>query len=140
MDIVVFKLGPDGTYLWGKRIPKNQISMNDNGPYSSFAGFNNQKTAYVLFNDNKRNYDESGMFARDDNSLYGLSVSPWRNVVSLVTIDLNSGNIERSTLFSRKELSAIAVPKLMKVDWKNQEVLLYSVNRNREKFGLISFK
>jgi hypothetical protein len=140
MDVVVFKLAPDGTYLWGKRIPKNQISMNDNGPYSSFAGFNNQKTAYVLFNDNKRNYDESGMFARDDNSLYGLSVSPWRNVVSLVTIDLNSGNIERSTLFSRKELSAIAVPKLMKVDWKNQEVLLYSVNRNREKFGLISFK
>lgn len=140
MDIVVFKLGPDGTYLWGKRIPKNQISMNDNGPFSSFISFNNEKNAYVMFNDNKKNYDDAGYFSRNNSSVYGLNVSTWRNVVGLVTLDLATGNMERNMLFTRKELSAIAVPKTMKVDWKNKEVLLYAINRSREKFGLISFK
>lgn len=140
LDIVVFKLAPDGTYLWGRRIPKNQISMNDHGPYSSFIGFNNQRNAYVLFNDNKKNYDDGGGFTRNGNDVFGLNLSAWRNVVALVTIDLANGNLDRSTMFSRKELSAIAVPKTMKIDWKNKEVLLYAVNRNREKFGLISFK
>lgn len=140
MDIIVFKLAPDGTYLWGRRIPKNQITMNDHGPFSSFIGFNNSANAYVLFNDNKRNYDDGGIFARDNNSLFGLNLSPWRNVVALATVDLSTGQISRTTLFSRKDLSAIAVPKTMKVDWKNREVLMYAINRNREKFGLISFK
>ncbi|MBM3424250.1 MAG: hypothetical protein FJY06_02025 [Bacteroidetes bacterium] len=142
LDIIVFKLSPDGTYLWGSKIPKNQITMNDNGPFSSFVGFNNQRNAYVLFNDNKRNYNDDGTFSRnsDNSGIYGLNLSAWRNVVALVTIDLATGNLERNTMFSRKELSAIAVPKTMKVDWKNQEVLMYAVNRNREKFGLISFK
>ncbi len=140
MDIVLVKIAPDGTYLWGRRIPKNQISMNDRGPYSSFIGFNNQQNAYVLFNDNKKNYDDEGLFARNAKSIYGLNVSTWKNAVALVTVDLLTGNMDRRTLFSRKDLAAIAVPKTMKVDWKNQEVLMYAVNRNREKFGLISFK
>jgi len=140
MDVVVFKLAPDGAYMWGKRIPKTQITMNDNGPYSSFVAFNNQQKAYILFNDNKKNYDENGIFLRENSSVYGLNLSAWRNVVSLVTIDLSNGNNDRNTLFTRKDLSAIAVPKLMKVDWKNLEVLLYAINRNREKFGIISFK
>ena len=114
--------------------------MNDNGPFSSFIGFNNEKNAYVMFNDNKKNYDDAGYFSRSNRSVYGLNVSTWRNVVGLVTLDLATGNMERNMLFSRKELSAIAVPKTMKVDWKNKEVLLYAVNRSREKFGLISFK
>jgi hypothetical protein len=48
--------------------------------------------------------------------------------------------MERKGFFTRKELSAIVVPKMMKVDWINKEVLLYAINRNREKFGIISFK
>lgn len=140
MDIIVFKLASDGTYLWGRRIPKNQITMNDYGPFSSFIGFNNQNSAYVLFNDNKKNYDDGGVFSQNNNNIYGLNLSAWRNVVALVSIDLSTGNLERSTMFSGKELSAIVVPKTMKVDWKNKEVLLYAVNRSREKFGLISFK
>jgi hypothetical protein len=26
------------------------------------------------------------------------------------------------------------------VDWKNMELLMYAINRNREKFGILSFK
>ena len=43
-------------------------------------------------------------------------------------------------LFSKKDLSALVIPKQMHVDWKNMELLMYAINRNREKFGILSFK
>ena len=140
MDIVAFKLDINGSFLWGKRIPKNQISMNDNGPFSSFISCNNDQQAYVIFNDNKRNYDEDGIFDSTPNALNGLSLSNRKNVVALAKIDLATGAIDRTAFFSKKELSAIVIPKQMQIDWKNKELLMYAINRNREKFGILSFK
>lgn len=139
MDIGVFKLDQNGNCVWGKRIPKSQISMNDYGPFSSFVACNNESKAYVIFNDNKQNYDEGGVFI-NRSAVQGLSLSNRRNVVAISQIDLNTGNIDRNVFFSRKELSAIVVPKQMQIDWKNKELLLYAINGNREKFGLLSFK
>jgi hypothetical protein len=140
MDIVAFKLDINGSFLWGKRIPKNQISMNDNGPFSSFISCNNDQQAYVIFNDNKRNYDEDGIFDSTPNALNGLSLSNRKNVVALAKINLATGAIDRTAFFSKKELSAIVIPKQMQIDWKNKELLMYAINRNREKFGILSFK
>jgi len=140
MDIVAFKIDKTGVYQWGKRIPKSQVSMNDMGPFSSFVACNNDQNAYLIFNDNKRNYDEIGVFDQKENSINGLSLSNRKNVVALVKIDLSNGNLERNVFFSRKELSAIVVPKLMHIDWRNKELLMYAINGNREKFGILSFK
>jgi hypothetical protein len=140
MDIVAFKLDKNGAFLWGKRIPKNQVSMNDNGPFSSFIACNNDQQAYVIFNDNKRNYTEEGIFDSTPNTLNGLSLSNRKNVVALAKIDLTTGAIDRTAFFSKKELSAIVIPKQMQIDWKNKELLMYAINRNREKFGILSFK
>ena len=140
MDIVAFKIDKNGVYQWGKRIPKSQVSMNDMGPFSSFVACNNDQNAYLIFNDNKRNYDEIGVFNQKENSINGLSLSNRKNVVALVKIDLSNGNLERNVFFSRKELSAIVVPKLMHIDWRNKELLMYAINGNREKFGILSFK
>ena len=140
MDIVAFKLDKNGAFLWGKRIPKNQVSMNDNGPFSSFIACNNDQQAYVIFNDNKRNYDEDGIFDSTPNALNGLSLSNRKNVVALAKINLATGAIDRTAFFSKKELSAIVIPKQMQIDWKNKELLMYAINRNREKFGILSFK
>lgn len=140
MDIVAFKLDKNGAFLWGKRIPKNQVSMNDNGPFSSFIACNNDLQAYVIFNDNKRNYTDEGIFDSTPNSLYGLSLSNRKNVVALAKIDLTTGDIDRTAFFSKKELSAIVIPKQMQIDWRNKELLMYAINRNREKFGILSFK
>lgn len=140
MDIVVFKINPDGNFAWENRIPKSQISLNDFGPYSSFSAFSNEKKLFLLFNDNRKNYNEVGDFNIDDKGVYGFNLSLWKNVVAMTSIDLSSGEMSRRTFFTRKELSAIVIPKMMQVDWKNKEVLLYAINRNREKFGIISFK
>lgn len=140
MDIIAFKLDFKGAFLWGKRIPKSQISMNDNGPFSSFIACNNETFAYVIFNDSKRNYSEDGVFDAAANSLDGLSLSNRRNVVALAKIDLKTGSIERTVFFSKKELAALVIPKQIQIDWKNKELLMYAINRNREKFGILSFK
>jgi hypothetical protein len=140
MDIIAFKLDFKGAFLWGKRIPKSQISMNDNGPFSSFVACNNETFAYVIFNDSKRNYSEDGVFDASSSSLDGLSLSNRRNVVALAKIDLITGSIERTVFFSKKELAALVIPKQMQIDWKNKELLMYAINRNREKFGILSFK
>lgn len=102
MDIVAFKLDKHGAFLWGKRIPKNQVSMNDNGPFSSFIACNNDQQAYVIFNDNKRNYNEEGIFDSTPNTLNGLSLSNRKNVVALAKIDLNTGTIDRTAFLARR--------------------------------------
>jgi hypothetical protein len=140
MDIIAFKLDINGSFLWGKRIPKNQISMNDNGPYSSFVACNNNQEAYVIFNDNKRNYSDEGFFNGTPDNIQGLSLSYRKNAVAIVKINLENGALDRSVLFSKKDLSALVIPKQMHVDWKNMELLMYAINRNREKFGILSFK
>jgi hypothetical protein len=140
MDIVAFKILKDGSFAWTNRIPKSQISLNDNGPYSSFIAFNNDQKAYLIFNDSKKNYDDANYFNQAQKNVYGFNLNPRKNVVAINSIDLNTGAMERKGFFTRKELSAIVVPKMMKVDWINKEVLLYAINRNREKFGIISFK
>ncbi len=140
MDIIGFKLDFQGNFIWGKRIPKSQISMNDNGPYSSFVACNNESFAYVIFNDSKRNYSDDGVFDASPNSLDGLSLSNRKNVVALVRIDLKTGAVERNVFFSKKDLAALVIPKQMQIDWKNKELLMYAINRNREKFGILSFK
>lgn len=140
MDIVAFKILSDGTFAWANRIPKSQISLNDNGPFSSFIAFNSDQKAYLLFNDSKKNYDDANFFNQELKNVYGFNLNPRKNAVAITSIDLKTGAMERKSFFTRKELSAIVVPKMMQVDWKNKEVLLYAINRNREKFGIISFK
>jgi hypothetical protein len=140
MDIVAFKMDENGRFLWEKRIPKQQVSINDNGSYSSFISFNNEQKAYAIFNDNQKNYDELGVFDRNDEVVAPFNLAPNRNAIAIVTLDIKDGSMRRESLTTRKELSAISIPKLMKVDWKNQQVLLYAINRNRERFGILSFK
>jgi hypothetical protein len=140
MDIVAFKMDENGRFAWEKRIPKSQVSINDNGSFSSFVAFNNENKAYLIFNDNQKNYDELGTFDRVDEAVAPFTLAPNKNAIAIVTLDVKDGAIRRESLTTRKELSAISIPKLMKVDWKNQQVLLYAMNRNRERFGILSFK
>ena len=140
MDIVAFKMNENGQFIWEKRIPKNQVSINDNGNFSSFVSFHNENKAFVIFNDNQKNYDELGMFNCYDEAIAPFTLAPNKNAIAIVTLDIKDGSARRESLTTRKELSAISIPKLMKVDWKNQQVLLYAINRNRERFGILSFK
>ena len=137
-DVIAFKVGKDGGFDWLKKIDKSQVSTNDNGYLSSYARFVDNGNLCFIFNDNVNNYDESGKFVKGDR-LYSASFSKKKNVVAIVEMDLESGEYERKTFFDRKEISAVAVPKLFNIDYNAKEMLLYAVYGKKERFGLLTF-
>lgn len=136
-DLIVYKIQPNGTFDWVKSIPKNQVSANDGGYYSSVARFVKGDKMVILFNDNLKNYDESG---RWNFSVYPASYRKRTNTVAKVEINLIDGSIERSTFFDRSETNALAVPKLFETDYRNHQMLMLLIFGKKEKYGLLDFK
>ncbi len=135
-DIIAFKVGIDGGFDWLKKIRKNQISTNDGGELSSYARFINDKNLCFVFNDHKLNYDDTGSFL-DVEDFYPANFGKKKNVVALVKIDYKTGIISRNTLFDRREINAVAVPKLFHVDYNSNELLLYAIYGSKERFGFL---
>ena len=52
-------------------------------------------------------------------------------------MDLSTGEMSRKTLFDRKEITALAVPKLFQIDYTTNELLLYAVFGRNERFGVM---
>jgi hypothetical protein len=139
-DIIAFKVSPDGNLAWQQRIPKSQVSMNDGGPFSSYSSFTDGKSINFIFNDSQRNYNEEGLFNLENRRVFPFNLSKRNNVGAIVQVDVNSGSFVRKTLFSRKEIGSIVVPKLFKINWVTKEILLYSILGTRERFGLLTYK
>ena len=138
-DIFAFKIGTEGGFDWQKRIPKSQISTNDGGPFSSYSSFTDGQNMYFIFNDNLKNYDDFGDYSRGSNPCYSFNLSKRKNTAAICTINMKNGDIERKTLFTRKELNSIVVPKMFKLDSPNKELLLYAIMSGKEKFGILNF-
>lgn len=139
-DVIVYKIDASGKFAWMKKIPKYQVSTNDGGFYSSVASFITKDKLCVLFNDNSRNYKESGEFIEDPRKLYAASYRKKSNVVCLVEFDLNSGEYTRKTFFDREETKAYAVPKKFVVDYNKKEMLLILMYGKKEKYGVLSLE
>ena len=135
-NLIVYKIQPNGTFEWVKSIPKNQISVNDYGYYSSVARFVTADKLVIFFNDHLNNYDERGVW---NNNGYAASFRKKTNTVAKVDVNLKDGSIERNTFFDRAETNAFAVPKLFEIDYKNKQMLIYLIVNRKEKFGLLKF-
>ncbi len=138
-DIIAFKIGKSGQFDWQKLIPKSQVSINDGGPFSSYSSFANDKKMSFIFNDNIKNYNEEGLFCKSANSIYSFNLSKRKNAAAIATIDIETGEITRKTLFTRKDINSIVIPKLFKINVLEQEVLLYAILGNKERFGILNF-
>ena len=137
-DIVAFKIGSQNKFDWITTIPKSQSSVNDGGPFSSYANYVDSSHLCLIFNDNIKNYDDQGEFKSSD-KIRSFSLSPRRNAVALVKINLKTGERYRSTLFRQKEIRSIAVPKLFYVNRDKKEMILYAISRGKERFGIIQY-
>jgi hypothetical protein len=140
-DIIAFKIGKSGQFDWQKLIPKSQVSINDGGPFSSYASFVSDKKLCFIFNDNIKNYNEDGSFSQsmNSNSIYSLNLSKRRNAAAITAIDLETGEVKRNTLFTRKELNSIVIPKMFKINLLDREMLLYAIMGGKERFGILNF-
>lgn len=136
-DLIVYKIQPNGTFDWVKSIPKNQVSANDGGYYSSVARFATKDKLVILFNDNLKNYDERGQW---NGYVEAASYRKKTNTVAKVEIGLQDGFMERSTFFDRSETNALAVPKLFETDYRNQQMLILLIYGRKEKYGLLNFR
>lgn len=137
-DIICYKINTDGEFNWLDKIRKYQVSTNDGGPYSSYSTFVNNNKIYFVFNDSSDNYDEKGSFL-DPEKIEMTNYSKRKNVVALASIDLETGEQARQTMFGRSQVKTIAVPKLFCVNKSSHEVLLYTLIGNKEKFGKIIY-
>lgn len=138
--IIAFRISKDGQLIWQKRIPKSQVSINDNGELSSYCSFQSEKSLNFIFNDHARNYDEGGLFNKDVNSIYTFNASRKNSTVAMVKIDLETGNVLREVMTNASEINSIVVPKLFKVDYSNKNILLYSISGSKERFGILNYK
>ena len=136
-DIIAFKVGQSGGFDWLKRIDKYQVSSNDGGPFSSYERYVNDGKLCFIFNDNINNYDEQGNFIPKE-KISPANISKKNNAVAFVELDLTTGEMMRKTLFDRKEIGAVAVPKLFQIDYTTNELLLYAIiSGKKERFGLL---
>ncbi len=137
-DIITFKFGNEGKFIWINKINKQQVSMNDDS-FSSYSSFIDNGKLCLIFNDNIKNYNEKGQFL-DLDYLYTANFGKRKNAVGFVEVDLNTGEIKRKTLFNAKEIAALIVPKLFVTDYISKQLTLYAVYGKKEKFGSINFK
>ncbi len=138
-DIIAYRIDPEGNFSWLAKVPKYQVSTNDGGPFSSYESFIDDGKVYFIFNDDARNYDESGKFLEGED-LYTASYGRKKNVVALASVDLETGDQKRKTFFERSEINALAVPKLFDVNYSTGEMILYSIWGRKEKIGVLRFR
>jgi hypothetical protein len=138
-DIIAYKIDTAGAFSWVKKIEKDQVSINDGGPYSSFETFVSDGRVYFIFNDNIDNYNTKGEFLHPQH-LYSANYGRRKNAVSLTSIDLESGESERTYFLNRENGKALVVPKLFTVNYQTGELLLYSVSGQKEQIGVIGLE
>lgn len=133
-DLIVVDVAPDGSIRWATKVAKNQMSMNDRGPYSSYALTGYRDQLHIVFNDhpenpNRLNEDPAASAKTFDNIK--------RSVVSLVTIDEN-GNQTRVPLFGSKDDQTVVRPKVH-VSPSPGEIFIYAQYRKHFRFGRMKF-
>lgn len=138
-DIIAYKIDTSGTFAWVEKIQKDQVSINDGGPYSSFESFVENGKVYFIFNDNLLNYDDNNNFLNPD-KIESANYSRRRNAVALTSIDLETGESIRISILDREQNNTLVVPKMFTVNYRTGELIIYSLSGQKEKLGVIKLQ
>lgn len=138
-DLLAYKLDSTGTVEWVNRVPKYQQSINDNAIHLSASNIIANNKLYLLFNDHRKNYDDSQHFKNISFPKMS-ATSNKNNVIAVTEIDLKTGNSIRKSLPGRNELSTLFIPGLSRENIKDNSLLLYSNQGNKHRFGKLSFQ
>lgn len=139
-DLITFKIDKEGEFIWVNKIKKTQVSSNDGGYLSSYADFQTRDKLYLFYNDNEKNYNlATGEYIDQENPKYS---GPGRkkNVVTLVEIDLETGEYNRELMLDKVELTSYLVPKKCVLDEEDEEMILFfKKGKKKTTFGRLSY-
>lgn len=138
-DVITYSVKQSGEFEWIQKINKRQVSTNDGGYYSSIGGYFDKDKYVMFFNDNNKNYSETGEFVKPEKGVAAASYRKKTNCVAQVELDINTGEFSRKLFTSRAETNAFAVPKRFEVDYVNNEMFMYFQYGKQDKFGLLKF-
>lgn len=97
-DVILFKINDSGDFDWIKKVEKRQKSSEGEGHHVSISAFVDNGNYYILFIDNKKNYDEQGRFINDSKIKSNPALLK-NSVISLVEVNINSGELNRKNFF-----------------------------------------
>jgi hypothetical protein len=127
--IVVTYLANNGKN-WTMTLHKQQVSVNDGGPYSSYLFFMpDAESICLLYNDHKRNRQALRTKTKSMNN-------PSKSVCMMLRIKEN-GKVNLSPLFSNSEQNTILKPGVSYITFRN-ELIIYGEKRSAYRFGKIS--
>lgn len=133
-DILVVDINAEGKINWVTKVPKIQVSMNDKGPYSSYALSNLSDTLYLVFNDTP---DNITLLNKNPSAKVNSFSSIRRSVVTLVKINPD-GVQHREALLRSKDEETLIKPKV-NITPAEGEIFIYSQLRKNVRFGRIQF-
>ncbi|HCT29916.1 MAG TPA: hypothetical protein DIW31_04120 [Bacteroidales bacterium] len=133
-DIIIVSVNPGGDIEWVTKIPKRQVTVNDNGFYSSYYNFLRNDKIYFLFNDNPQNLLEK----TNDSKKYKNFSGGKNSVVVLAELDYN-GNYTKDALFKSADAEVIIRPKVCS-EISKDEVVIFGQRRKTQRFAKIIFR
>lgn len=138
-NILLMKYNNQQVKEYVVNIPKFQISRDDNGYYSSFIyHVKENNKLYLLFNDNLNNYSTSGDYLNNQQP-YNFTFNVNKFCTALVEVNLQTGNYQRRTLFTKSDVENLFVPKIFERDDAYQTNVLTFNRRNRFRFASMTF-
>ena len=106
-DIIVVKMDSESNILWTQRVPKKQVTTNDNGDFSGYAAIPYGGGLKILFNDNPKNLE-------DPNAIKPRAMNnPQRSRAVVLSIG-SKGDIQKKLLFDESEQETILQPKIQR--------------------------
>lgn len=131
-DLLVVDVNADGSIGWTVRIPKEQVSVNDQGPFSSYALLAGEKQVHILFNDDPEN---ATLLTANPDARPEIMSATKRSTAVLVSLNAD-GQVSRQNLFRNADSDVILRPKIW-LDGGAGELFLFAQQRKNYRFGLL---
>lgn len=130
-DILVVNIAPDGAIEWAARVPKHQITSNDQGRYSSFTSAHVDDKLYFIYNDNPRNFKrKDGVSAGINREIF---TSRGEAVVVLSQVS-QLGEVRSIPLFTDNDADVSTIPRISRQVTRNN-IVIYGERGSRYRFA-----
>ncbi len=133
-DILVFKFNKNGELQWKKKIRKTQKPMQVY--QSSFVAKQIKGKVFLVFNDNKNNYDKTNnkyLNQEDPEAMIGLK---GYDAIAVIEINSENGEIRRSAINVDPEI--ILIPSWIFFDNENSCIAICKTPDSKEVIGRIT--